>query len=173
MNKTKIETAEYTWNPMTGCDQICFEGDCYAYQMIKRFGSKWGYDWTPRIHMDRLSEPEELSTPSLIFVPSMGDLMTPSLNMDDVWYIFIYGRSDLLSHSFISLFGGISVMQAWELERELGKAQDKLKAVKSWFNDWINPWLDKAGEEGFMLPKKRMTSLKKILEDRSSGESPT
>jgi len=44
MNKTKIETADYTWNPITGCDHICFDGDCYAYQMIKRFGGRWGYD---------------------------------------------------------------------------------------------------------------------------------
>ena len=53
------------------------------------------------------------------------------------------------------------------------KAELKLEDVTNWFNDWINPWLDKAGEEGFMLPKKRMTSLKKILEDHSSGETPT
>lgn len=41
---------------------------------------------------------------------------------------------------------------------------EKLEAITRWFNDWINPWLDKAGEKGFMLPKKHMTSLKKILE---------
>ena len=87
MNKTKIETSDYTWNPITGCDNICFDGDCYAYQMIKRFGKKWGYDWKPRFHMNRLSEPEQLSIPSLIFAPSMGDLMTPSLNIDDIWLV--------------------------------------------------------------------------------------
>ena len=80
MNKTKIETAEYTWNPVTGCDQVCFDGDCYAYQMIQRFGKKWGYDWTPTFHEDRLHEPFMLKTPSLIFGPSMGDLYTPSMH---------------------------------------------------------------------------------------------
>jgi len=80
MNKTKIETAEYTWNPVTGCDQICFDGDCYAYQMIKRFGNKWGYNWTPTFHDDRLHEPFMLKEPSLIFTPSMGDLYTPSMH---------------------------------------------------------------------------------------------
>lgn len=87
MNKTKIETADYTWNPMTGCDNICFEGDCYAYQMIRRFGEKWGYDWTPQLHEKRLDEPFELKEPSLIFSPSMGDIMTPSFDDEDIWAI--------------------------------------------------------------------------------------
>ena len=79
MNKTKIETAEYTWNPITGCDNICFDGECYAYQMMQRFGSSWGYDWTPMLHEDRLHEPFMLKEPKLIFAPSMGDLFTPSM----------------------------------------------------------------------------------------------
>ena len=84
MNKTKIETAEYTWNPITGCDQVCFDGDCYAYQMMQRFGPSWGYDWTPTFHEDRLHEPFMLKTPSLIFGPSMGDLYTPSMHTIDI-----------------------------------------------------------------------------------------
>ena len=80
MNKTKIETADYTWNPVTGCDNICFEGDCYAYQMIKRFGSAWGYDWTPLFHDDRMHQPFMVKEPSLIFAPSMGDLFTSSMH---------------------------------------------------------------------------------------------
>ena len=87
MNKTKIETAEYTWNPVTGCDNICFDGDCYAYQMIQRFGKKWGYDWTPRLHKDRLIEPFNEKQPRLIFAPSMGDLMTPSLDDLEIWAV--------------------------------------------------------------------------------------
>lgn len=47
--------------------------------MIKRFGEKWGYDWSPRLHIGRLEEPFHIKEPSLIFSPSMGDLMTPSL----------------------------------------------------------------------------------------------
>ena len=87
MNKTKIETADYTWNPMTGCDNICFEGDCYAYQMIKHFGSSWGYDWTPQIHNKRLIEPLLEKKPSLIFAPSMGDIMAPSFPNLGIWSI--------------------------------------------------------------------------------------
>ena len=80
MNKTKIETADYTWNPVTGCDNICFDGDCYAYQMIKRFGNTWGYDWTPLFHDERMHQPFMVKEPSLIFAPSMGDLFTPSMH---------------------------------------------------------------------------------------------
>lgn len=87
MNRTKIETAEYTWNPVTGCDQVCFNGDCYAYQMVHRFGKSWGYDWTPRFHADRLMEPFNEKRPRLIFAPSVGDLMTPSLLRHAVWAV--------------------------------------------------------------------------------------
>jgi len=87
MNHTKIETAEYTWNPVTGCDQACFNGDCYAYQMVHRFGKRWGYDWTPKFHADRLTEPWNEKKPSLIFTPSMGDLMTPSMLRHAVWAV--------------------------------------------------------------------------------------
>lgn len=87
MNKTTIETCEFTINPTTGCDQICFDGDCYAYQMMKRFGKRWGYDWTPRLHVDRLEEPYLLKKPALIFGPSMGDLMTPSLTDLEVYCV--------------------------------------------------------------------------------------
>ena len=87
MNHTKIETAEYTWNPVTGCDQVCFNGDCYAYQMVQRFKKNWGYNWFPTFHKDRLMEPFNEKNPSLIFAPSMGDLMTPSLSDLEVWAV--------------------------------------------------------------------------------------
>jgi protein gp37 len=84
MNSTRIETADLTWNPVTGCDNICFDGDCYAYQLVQRFGKKWGYDWKPRLHKERLGEPFKVLKPKLIFAPSMGDLMTPSLKDSEV-----------------------------------------------------------------------------------------
>jgi len=78
MNKTKIETADFTWNPITGCDNICFEGDCYAYELVKRFGKIWGYGWAPSFHPERLFEPNKILEPRLIFAPSMGDLFCKS-----------------------------------------------------------------------------------------------
>lgn len=36
MNKTKIEWATYTWNPVTGCLHDCEY--CYARRIANRFG---------------------------------------------------------------------------------------------------------------------------------------
>ena len=59
-------------------------------------------------------------------------------------------------------------MQAWELERELGKAQDKLEAVK----DVLKLPECKSAEEtpDLILGFEEQFYLKKILEDQSSGE---
>lgn len=83
MNKTRIETADYTFQPTTGCDNRCFGGDCYAYCMVKRFGRRWGYGWKPEFHPEHLAEPLSLRRPSMIFGPSMGDLYTTG-NSDPV-----------------------------------------------------------------------------------------
>lgn len=39
MNKTKIEWADYTWNPVTGCLHGC--PYCYARRNVERFGMKF------------------------------------------------------------------------------------------------------------------------------------
>ena len=79
MNYTRIETCDRTWNVITGCDQKCFDGHCYAYQIIKRFEKTWGYDWTPTFHPERLDQPRKVKKPSLIFAISMGDWHCPSI----------------------------------------------------------------------------------------------
>ncbi len=98
MNKTKIDWADYTWNPVTGCYHGCKY--CYARRIVRRFGRKnyelsidkknriltspkniiggykgpypWGFNST--LHKYRLDEPQKLKKPSNIFVSSMGDL---------------------------------------------------------------------------------------------------
>jgi len=56
-------------------------------------------------------------------------------------------------------------MQSWELERELGKAQDKLEAIKGevilYRNRTRRNW-----RTGYMT----VVAIEKILEDHSSGE---
>ena len=96
MNKTKIEWADYTWNPVTGCLHGCEY--CYARRIAKRFGMpqldndchvytgkvkryddavhtgsfRWGF--APTLHKYRFNEPQKIKKPSKIFVVSMGDL---------------------------------------------------------------------------------------------------
>jgi protein gp37 len=69
MNRTKIEYADYTWNPVTGCLHGC--EFCYARRIDKRFGDG---SFTPTFHPERLQEPLKVKKPSRIFVGSMADL---------------------------------------------------------------------------------------------------
>lgn len=77
MNKTRIEYADYTWNPVTGCLHGC--SYCYARRQAERgMGSygllEQGRRFAPTIWYDRLDEPKRVRKPSRIFVSSMGDL---------------------------------------------------------------------------------------------------
>jgi protein gp37 len=64
----------YTWNPAFGCSNVDCEvrkrGKCWAMKMARRFG----WDFTPRLIPERLSEPAKLLEPSVITPVSMGDL---------------------------------------------------------------------------------------------------
>jgi len=104
MNKTKIDWADYTWNPVTGCLHGCEY--CYAEKIARRFGggkndkaihylgepmykqkknglAAYGSDmmidpypcgFAPTFHKYRLDEPQEVKKSQRIFVVSMGDL---------------------------------------------------------------------------------------------------
>ncbi len=103
MNKTKIEWADYTWNPVTGCLHGCEY--CYARKIAKRFGlhletnavqvldkkysyetycimtgekdyisSPYPYDFYPTFHKYRLGEPARKTKGQKIFVCSMADM---------------------------------------------------------------------------------------------------
>lgn len=71
MNKTKIEWADYTWNPITGCSKISAGcKNCYAYAITNRFN---GGDFAVKFHPERLKDPIKIKKPSRIFVCSMAD----------------------------------------------------------------------------------------------------
>lgn len=118
MNKTKIEWADYTWNPITGCLHGCEY--CYARKITDRFGSKEGgdkiphflgepykthetalkdsrinpypYGFDPTFHSYRLDEPQEVKKPSNIFVVSMGDLFGDWV--PDKWVTEVFGACE-------------------------------------------------------------------------------
>ena len=75
MNKTKIDWAEYVWNPVTGCLNGC--PYCYAKKMANRLKGRYGYPqdepFKPTLHADKLRE-KMPNVSSKIFVCSMGDL---------------------------------------------------------------------------------------------------
>lgn len=85
---TKIEWADTTWNPTTGCDRIspgCRE--CYAATLARRLKAmgqpKYQHDGDPRtsgpgfaltVHPDTLGDPLTWRQPKRVFVNSMSDL---------------------------------------------------------------------------------------------------
>ena len=96
MDKTKIDWADMTWNPVTGCLHGCEY--CYARKIATRFGMPqldnncyvytgkiknyddavhtgpypWGF--APTLHTYRLADPQKIKKPQNIFVCSMADL---------------------------------------------------------------------------------------------------
>ena len=77
MNKTNIEWADYTWNPVYGCERGCKY--CYAEKLNKRFKITPDFR-VPTFFPDRLGEPYKVKKPSIIFVGSMCDMFGPSVN---------------------------------------------------------------------------------------------
>lgn len=90
MDKTKIDWADSTWNPVTGCFHGC--GYCYAERIARRFGNRaaecgtirnqylklkdepYPYGFDPTFHRYRLDRPKIWKNARNIFVCSMADL---------------------------------------------------------------------------------------------------
>lgn len=78
---TKIQWADETWNPITGCTPVsvgCLR--CYAKRMAVRLAGRCGYPhenpFMPTVHQDKLEQPAPLKwrAPRRVFICSMGDL---------------------------------------------------------------------------------------------------
>jgi len=76
---TKIEWAQETWNPVTGCSKIS-DGcaNCYAEKMARRLQAmgvkKYRDGFAVRCHPEELEKPLHWKKPRKIFVCSMADL---------------------------------------------------------------------------------------------------
>jgi len=66
MNRTKIESFTFTWNPVTGCRHDCFY--CYVPRLHN-------YELKPYFHPKRLPQPLKIRKPSSIFCGSTTDPM--------------------------------------------------------------------------------------------------
>jgi len=85
LSPTKIDWADVTWNPMTGCfghpkyrrdgDKRCWF--CYAPDIIRRFPKAFPNGFIPTFHTDRLGLPARTKKPKKVFVGSMTDLFGP------------------------------------------------------------------------------------------------
>lgn len=96
MNRTKIEWTDYTWNPITGCDNGC--DYCYARKISMRFVG----NFIPTFHPERLNEPSKVSKPSLIFADSMSDFWSGGVKQE--WRNKIYEvMSNCRQHIFLVL----------------------------------------------------------------------
>ena len=94
MNKTKIDWADMSWNPVTGCRHGC--AYCYARRTAHRFDARledrapradglhvldtkikatpYPFGFAPTLHRYRLNQPERIAEPQTVFVCSMADL---------------------------------------------------------------------------------------------------
>ena len=124
MNKTKIEWAEATWNPITGCSKMS-EGckNCYAERMAKRLAGRYGYPkdepFGVTFHPDRLEQPMRWRKPRRIFVCSMSDLFhkdVPFKYIADVFQCI----ADCSQHIFLIL-------------------TKRPERMKLFFDEWWNP----------------------------------
>jgi len=107
MNKSKIEWADLTWNPITGC--LHGREYCYARKIAQRFAPRlengtiaesgklhdvgntnipFSFGFDPTIYRNRLDEPLKKTKPSKIFVCSMADLFGEWVPDEWIWEVF-------------------------------------------------------------------------------------
>lgn len=85
---TKIEWADETWNPVTGCTKVSAGcAHCYAERMAKRLRGRYGYPaddpFRVTVHDDKIVTPLAWRKPRRVFVCSMGDLFHPDIEIVD------------------------------------------------------------------------------------------
>jgi len=133
---TKIEWAEETWNPVTGCTTLS-EGcaHCYAQRMAKRLAGRNGYPadspFQVTLHPDRLEMPLHWRKPRRVFVCSMGDLFhedVPDEYIDQVWRT-MQAASD---HTFMVLTKRPRRMWQWVTDQNDYGAWGALPLANVW-----------------------------------------
>ena len=106
---TKIEWAEESWNPVTGCSPISAGcQNCYARRMAQRLKGRFGYPeddpFKVTFHIDRLDQPHRWKKPRRIFVCSMSDLFHKDVKGDWMWRILDSAYDSPSYHRHLFLF---------------------------------------------------------------------
>ena len=134
-DNTKIEWADASWSPITGCSPISAGCDnCYARRMARRLGGRFGYPETPNhfdvtFHPDRLDQPFKWRKPRRIFVCSMGDLFHEDVEdnwINNVFNIMVDPMFGANHHNYILL---------------TKRPERILKGNYTDFSHWPNLWL--------------------------------
>jgi protein gp37 len=92
VNKTAIEWADFSWNPIVGCLNGCGvtaanpAGWCYARRLattrLAHLCCRCA-TFEPHLHPERLDQPLHVKKPALIFADSMSDWWSPGV--EDEW----------------------------------------------------------------------------------------
>ncbi len=95
MNKTGISWTDLTWNPVTGCSKVspgC--QNCYAEALYKRYH----FDFTPKIHPEKLKQVKSIPAGSKVFVNSTSDLFHEEIPFDFIKLVVdaIRSRPDVI-----------------------------------------------------------------------------
>jgi len=124
MGETKIEWADATWNPITGCSKIspgC--QNCFAERMARRWAGRYGYPkdnpFSVTFHTDKLQEPLKWKKPKRVFVCSMGDLFYKDVKTFQLNSIFTIINASWLhdmGHQFLILTKRPSRMKKYIFE---------------------------------------------------------
>jgi len=129
MATTKIEWAEKTWNPMTGCTPAS-EGcaNCYAKALAKRLRAmgqkKYFYEFEPIFHPGALGDPDKWKKPALIFVNSMSDLFHKAFFDSEIRGVFdVMERVD--RHKYMVLTKRTERMAVFLRREEASRAQTR------------------------------------------------
>ncbi|MFA4084288.1 phage Gp37/Gp68 family protein [Mycobacteroides salmoniphilum] len=92
-DKTGIEWADSTWNPITGCDKVSPGCDrCYAETFAERWrgteGHYFEHGFDVQLRPDKLALPLRWTKPRRIFVNSMSDLFHDKVPDDYIANVF-------------------------------------------------------------------------------------
>jgi protein gp37 len=103
MNKTNIEFADFTWNPIVGCKNGC--DYCWAKKFNDRYFKNNDFH-VPKFIGERLNEKvpglpkvrnyiAKAISPDkpVIFTVDMGDIFSNGVDKRDVLFVFIYGNT--------------------------------------------------------------------------------
>ena len=113
--KTKIEWADATWNPVTGCTRVspgCRL--CYAERIATnpRYARHYPDGFSVREHPERLKIPATWKTPKFIFVNSMSDLFHREISDDFLARIWHTITTEAPQHTYLILTKRAHRMQA-------------------------------------------------------------